>query len=79
MVEFAAAAVAGRVQEALALLAGLSCDERAAVERYFSESHAFAWSTCRDCGAPIFRHYAWSHQGGTPPTDHVAEPPEDGG
>lgn len=37
------------------------------------------WSTCAHpgCGVPIFRHYAWSHQGGTPPTDHDAAPSEE--
>jgi hypothetical protein len=32
------------------------------------------WSTCPTCGAPVFRQDLWSHQGGTPPTDHEAEP-----
>lgn len=32
------------------------------------------WALCEDCDVPIFRHYAWSHQGGTPPQGHEAAP-----
>jgi hypothetical protein len=32
------------------------------------------WSECEHCGRNIFRHYTWSHEGGTPPQDHEAEP-----
>lgn len=31
------------------------------------------WATC-ECGRLIFRHDAWSHQGGTPDQDHEATP-----
>lgn len=32
------------------------------------------WAICQGCGGNIFRHYSWSHEGGTPPQDHPAEP-----
>lgn len=35
------------------------------------------WEVCDVCGRNIFRHYAWSHEQGTPPLDHDANPPED--
>lgn len=35
------------------------------------------WSYCEYCGVPVFRHCTWSHQGGTPPLDHEAEPARD--
>lgn len=35
------------------------------------------WSLCGICSAPIFRHYAWSHQGGTPARGHIAAPEDD--
>jgi len=35
---------------------------------------AFTWAVCAGCGGNIFRHHAWSHEGGTPPQDHAAEP-----
>lgn len=32
------------------------------------------WDICDHCGRHIFRHYDWSHEGGTPPQDHDAVP-----
>jgi hypothetical protein len=40
-------------------------------------SDGFVWDECYACARPIFRHYAWSHENGTPPQDHDASPDED--
>lgn len=37
-------------------------------------SEGRTWAECAGCGGNIFRHIGWSHEGGTPPQDHDAEP-----
>lgn len=54
-------------------------DEALAIARSERDRHLTAllkrnWSTCPTCGVPVFRQDLWSHQGGTPPTDHEAQP-----
>jgi hypothetical protein len=46
----------------------------AVVENQEPPEDAIAWNVCQHCDVPIFRHATWSHQGGTPPVDHEAEP-----
>lgn len=40
--------------------------------------NGFRWSFCTECDVPVFEHRVWSHQGGTPPQDHDAEPAPSG-
>jgi len=39
-----------------------------------ADENGIVWGWCEECGRPIFRYYAWAHEGGTPPQDHEAEP-----
>lgn len=52
----------------------LTPDDRAVPTGQRWKEDGVMWSTCAGCGVPIFRQESWSHQGGTPPTDHDAEP-----